>query len=290
MVFCLFFVVLFTRFVHQVAASDSGGSDVYASLRTFTDVLSLVRKNYVKEVDFEQLIEGAIKGMLVTLDPHSGYLNADTFKELQVETKGKFGGLGIEITVRDGLLTVVAPIEDSPAFRAGVEISEEVYGVEFPEPADIVIAGSHPCDLEMWQAHKTLYAADKVVKDGGTIIEVAPCYEGISVSHPDVLEYLKNDSTEIGRMLERGEVENVVAAAVCMAWARMRERVDIVLISEGIGEGDTRALGFQYFEDVQGAFDAALAKHGEEATVIVMTHAPEMLPIPGSGFRVQGSE
>ena len=113
-----------------VAAKESSLADSYRQLKVFTDVLALVRKNYVKEVDVEDLIEGAIKGMLTSLDPHSGYLTPDLYKELQVETKGEFGGLGIEITVKEGLLTVVAPIEDSPAFKAGVMAGDQIIKIE----------------------------------------------------------------------------------------------------------------------------------------------------------------
>src|SRR5688572_9947031 len=93
----------------------------YEYLDLFTKVLHFVQTNYVEEVDTKKLIEGAIKGMLATLDPHTIYLPAEQFKEMQVDTSGKFGGLGIEITITDGYLTVVTPIEDTPAFIAGVE-------------------------------------------------------------------------------------------------------------------------------------------------------------------------
>ena len=93
----------------------------YQQLQVFADVLEKVEQNYVEEVDMESLIYGAIDGMLKTLDAHSSFLKPDLYKELQVETKGSFGGLGIEITIRDGVLTIVSPIEDTPAFRAGLE-------------------------------------------------------------------------------------------------------------------------------------------------------------------------
>src|SRR5439155_26004242 len=90
----------------------------------FTNILSIIQKNYVDDVQTKQLIEGAINGMLASLDPHSAYLTPDLYKELQVDTKGSSGGLGIEITNRNGLLTVVSPIEDTPAYRAGAKAGE----------------------------------------------------------------------------------------------------------------------------------------------------------------------
>ena len=89
----------------------------YKNLEIFSNVLSLVQQDYVEEIDTQAAIEGAIKGMLSSLDPHSSYLKPDDFKELQVETKGSFSGIGIEITLKDDMLTVVSPIEDTPAFR-----------------------------------------------------------------------------------------------------------------------------------------------------------------------------
>ncbi len=102
----------------------------YAQLDVFTKVLHFVQTNYVEEVDSKKLIEGAIKGMLATLDPHTVYLPAEQFKEMQVDTSGKFGGLGIEISINEGYLTVVTPIEDTPAFNAGVEPGDKILIIE----------------------------------------------------------------------------------------------------------------------------------------------------------------
>jgi len=114
------------RFVGNVGAADAD----YEGLESFTNVLTLVKKNYVEEVTTQELIKGAINGMLASLDPHSAYLTPDEYKELQVETKGSFGGLGIEITQRDGMLTVVAPIEDTPAYRAGIEAGDIILRID----------------------------------------------------------------------------------------------------------------------------------------------------------------
>lgn len=112
---------------------DSNASPNYEYLDLFTKVLHFVQSNYVEEVETKKLIEGAIKGMLATLDPHTVYLPADQFKEMQVDTSGKFGGLGIEITITDGYLTVVTPIEDTPAFYAGIEPGDRIYQIEDPK-------------------------------------------------------------------------------------------------------------------------------------------------------------
>src|SRR5919197_6331104 len=102
----------------------------YESLEAFTNILSIVRKNYVEEVDTKNLVNGAINGMLSSLDPHSAYLTPELYKDLQMDTQGRFGGLGIEITVKNGILTVVSPIEDTPAFRAGIKPGDQILKIE----------------------------------------------------------------------------------------------------------------------------------------------------------------
>ena len=102
----------------------------YEYIKLYTDTLSLVQKNYVEDVEIKKLIYGSIKGMLTDLDPHSSFMPPDMFKEMQVETTGSFGGLGIEITIRDGVLTVVSPIEDTPAFRAGIEAGDRIIKID----------------------------------------------------------------------------------------------------------------------------------------------------------------
>ena len=102
----------------------------YESLELFTNILSIVKKNYVEEVDTKNLVDGAVSGMLHSLDPHSAYLTPENYKDLQMDTQGRFGGLGIEITIKSGVLTVVSPIEDTPAFKAGIKPGDMIFKIE----------------------------------------------------------------------------------------------------------------------------------------------------------------
>ncbi len=102
----------------------------YSQLKVFGEVLSLIQSSYVEEVNVDNLVRGAINGMVQTLDPHSSYLTPDMLKQVEVETKGSFGGLGIEIGVKDGFLTVIAPIEDTPAARAGLQAGDKIVRIE----------------------------------------------------------------------------------------------------------------------------------------------------------------
>jgi carboxyl-terminal processing protease len=105
---------------------DAASNETYRQLNLFGDVFERVRADYVEEVTDSQLIEAAINGMLSSLDPHSSYLNPESFEEMQVQTKGEFGGLGIEVTMENGVVKVVSPIDDTPAFRAGIQAGDYV--------------------------------------------------------------------------------------------------------------------------------------------------------------------
>lgn len=113
--------------------------DTYERIKVFTEVLSLVQSNYVDEVNPKDLIYGALKGMLETLDPHSAFMPPDIYKEMQVETQGSFGGLGIEITVKDRQLTVVAPIEGTPADRAGIQAGDRILKIDGKPTKDMTL-------------------------------------------------------------------------------------------------------------------------------------------------------
>ncbi len=102
----------------------------YEDLRVFTDVLALVQRNYVEKPNNKELVYGAIKGMLETLDPHSSFMPPEVYREMQVETKGEFSGLGIEITTKDDRIIVVTPIEDTPAFKAGILAGDQIVKID----------------------------------------------------------------------------------------------------------------------------------------------------------------
>ena len=123
---------------------EAASSETYRQLNLFGDVFERVRSDYVEEVSDKELIESAIAGMLSSLDPHSSYLNRESFEDMRVETKGEFGGLGIEVTMESGLVKVVSPIDDTPAAKAGVKAGdfithldgEQVMGLTLSEAVD----------------------------------------------------------------------------------------------------------------------------------------------------------
>ncbi len=112
------------------AADQPEKQDTYHYLKLFSDIMSIVQDNYVKKTDQKKLIYGAITGMLRELDPHSSFLTPTDYKELQIETRGKFGGLGIEITIKNNILTVVSPLEGTPADKAGLKSNDEIVKID----------------------------------------------------------------------------------------------------------------------------------------------------------------
>jgi carboxyl-terminal processing protease len=132
--------------LHSVSAQTSDNSakeetvDSYEKLKVFSEILSLLEANYVENLDTNDLIDGAIRGMLKTLDPHTSYLPPESFKQMKVETSGRFGGLGIEITLRKGILTVVTPIEDTPAFKAGIKAGDRIIKIEDESTLDMTLS------------------------------------------------------------------------------------------------------------------------------------------------------
>ncbi|MBI5483974.1 MAG: S41 family peptidase [Deltaproteobacteria bacterium] len=123
-------LVAFIAISSQRHCSAEGKGSDYESIELFTDVMAIVKKSYVEEVDTKKLIYGAINGMLSSLDPHSSFMPPDTYKEMKIDTKGAFGGLGIEISIKDGVLTVISPIEDTPAFKAGIKSGDQILKID----------------------------------------------------------------------------------------------------------------------------------------------------------------
>lgn len=111
-------------------AGTEKADDRYSDLQNFSKVLNLIQQYYVEESDMKRLIYGAIKGMLRELDPHSSFMTPEMYKEFKSETAGRFGGLGVEIAVQNGLLTVISPIEDTPAYHAGVKAGDKIVGID----------------------------------------------------------------------------------------------------------------------------------------------------------------
>jgi len=121
------------------AAKDKKAKSRFEKLELFNKVLFLVESQYYRDVDTEKLIQGAIRGMMNTLDPHSAFLDQDVFTKMQEDTKGEFGGLGIEVTQKDGVLVIITPIEDTPAYRAGMKAGDRIVEINHESTVGITL-------------------------------------------------------------------------------------------------------------------------------------------------------
>ena len=127
---------------HLLAGTDR----TYEELKVFSDVLDIIEENYVDTVDPKELIRGAIRGMISSIDPHSAYLLPDAYKDLQIETKGEFSGIGIVIAMQDDVVTVISPIEGTPAYRAGIKAGDQIIKVD----------GEETKTMMLWEAVKKM--------------------------------------------------------------------------------------------------------------------------------------
>jgi len=169
--------------------------------------------------------------------------------------------------------------EMKAAFTRGVELATAIYGVNYHETPDIVIANAYPCELDFWQSHKALYPAQRMIKQDGTIIVVTPAPEGISPVHTELLDFAGWPSVQIKNGYYDGRLVNGVAAALATAWALVREKAEVIMYSPGIPAADQEKLGFIHADSIESALALAYKRQGDNARVSILTHAPDLLPI-----------
>ena len=134
MVIAVIFWTIGTGFYRDLSAKSE---ETYEELKVFSDVIELIEREYVDEVDTKELIQKAIQGMVQSLDPHSSLLPLEAYEDLQIDTKGKFTGIGIHITMQDGFVTVISPIEDTPAYKAGIKARDRIIKVDGESTRDL---------------------------------------------------------------------------------------------------------------------------------------------------------
>jgi carboxyl-terminal processing protease len=194
---------------------SAGTDDVYKSLDIFTEVLRQVEKNYVEHQDPKKLVYGAIKGMMRDLDPHSSFLTKEEHQELMLETRGSFTGIGIEITTRDGVLTVVSPVEGTPAYEAGIMAGDRIIRIEGKITQDMslmeavkMIRGPKGTDVELTIARE---ASEKpldftITRDVIPLISVRQHLLAPDIGYIRISSFQKNTSRDVAEALKNLEL------------------------------------------------------------------------------------
>jgi len=216
-----FFLILSIGF--QVEAKEEAGSPPegksnYESLKVFSEVLSLIESTYVEKVQSEKLIEGAIHGLVKTLDPHTSYLPPEAYQEMKVQTSGKFGGLGIEVSMRDGVLTVISPIDGTPAFEAGIQAKDKIVKIENDSTLDMSLndavsrlrgeVGS-PVNITILRDRLKAPLLVKIVRDIIKVQSVKKKVYHSDIGYIKIRSFSKNTSSDLDKALSYLQNKNI---------------------------------------------------------------------------------
>ena len=210
---CLFLNIFMT--FNNFSNANEDDKNIYKHLNMFGEVYERVRRDYVEEITDKELIEAAIQGMLQSLDPHSSFMNEESFEDMQVQTKGEFGGLGIEVSMEGGYVKVVSPIDDTPAFRAGVKSGdfiieidgESVYGMSLGDAVD-KMRGKINTEITITISRGDLEPFDiKIIRDKIKIQSVKARREG-NAAYLRITSF--NEKTEAGLMKNMKELKEEI--------------------------------------------------------------------------------
>jgi len=195
-----------------------------------------------------------------------------------------------EIAVRSGLKFIVNVVLNAggevaavvagdviQAHRAGVEFARPIYTLQLSERPDIVVAGSHPADRDLWQGFKPVNNCGMLVRDGGTLILVIPAPEGIAPDHPLLVDLGTTPAEEVHEMVRQGKIADEVAAATYLAFDQTRRRVNIILVSNGISCAEAAKIGIGATASFPEALEAALQQHGASARIGVVTQGADIM-------------
>jgi nickel-dependent lactate racemase len=163
------------------------------------------------------------------------------------------------------------------AHRVGVEIARPIYTLALEERPDIIVAGSHPADRDLWQGIKPVNNCGMLVKDGGTLILVIPAPEGIAPDHPYMVELGVTPGDEVQRLVKAGQIADGVGAATYLALDQTRKRVEIILVSDGISQEEAVKIGLTATSNFEEALRKALSRHGEQAKIGVITQGADIM-------------
>lgn len=205
------------RAVAENSSETNATESAYAQMELLTEVLLLVRKHYVEELSYEDLIEGALKGMLQSLDAHSAFMDEEEYETMKDDTKGEYGGIGIRIGIKDNVLTIIAPIEDTPGFRAGLQSGDRILEIDGEKSVGITMrdavsllrgergkkvvlsilaeGASEPHDVEIIREEIKVSSVkgERIVRDGIAYVRITQFADRSTADLHEALETLKAD-------------------------------------------------------------------------------------------------
>jgi nickel-dependent lactate racemase len=199
---------------------------------------------------------------------------------IEMDQVAKQSGLKFILNVvlnRDGNVIDVVAGDVVEAHRAGVKIAEPIYTVEIDEKVDIVVAGAHPADRDLWQGCKPLTGCGMLAKDGGTIILIIEAAEGIAPDHPQFSQFGMTTGDEVQRMIAANEITDLVAAATYLAFEQTRKRLHISLVCRTISAKEAAQIGIDVYPEFESAMKDAKARHGQKSRIGVVTHGADIL-------------
>jgi len=180
---------------------------------------------------------------------------------------------------REGEIIAVVAGHPVAAHRTGVEIARPVYTIELEERPDIIVAGAHPADRDLWQGFKPINGCGMLVKDGGTLILVTPAPEGIAPDHPQLVELGTTPQAEVFQRLAAGTISDGVAAATYLALVQTRRRITIIVVTEGFTNEQVARIGLTATPNLAEAVARALARHGDDARIGVVTKGADVMGV-----------
>lgn len=209
--------------------------------------------------------------------------HADNPVRREIETVARQAGLDFIFNVvqdRKGRIVEAVCGDLVAAHRKGCEISRQVFGLRIPEQADIVVIDSYPADVEMWQAAKGIYSADLAVKEGGVIILITPCPEGVASQHPEIERFGYQPLAKVKELVDSGELKDLtVAAHLVHVGEVICKKALGILVSSGIGRETAEKIGFRWAATPQEALEQAFRLKGKKAKVLCFKHGGEILPL-----------
>ena len=161
---------------------------------------------------------------------------------------------------------------------AARDAARDVYGVPVSRRYDVVVSNAYPAFLEFWQAAKGIFSGDLILNREGTVILIAPCPEGIGVTHPDQVEYLGLDHAELLNRISSKQVKDPIAAGVCAMVGHIKNRARVIVVSPGLSRQDVQSMGFEFSPGIDHALASVWVDYGSKTEVAVITHGSETVP------------